>query len=226
MIERLAVYGNAVLFTLGALLPIVNPLGSAPIFLSLTADLPADARRSLATVVARHAFVLLAAAMLVGSYVLKLFGVSLPIVRVGGGLLVTASGWRLLNDEGSTAQNTQPKPVDTWEREVARRAFYPLTFPLTVGPGSISIAITLGARVQRQGIGSTAELAADMVGLLLVAVSVFLSYRYSSRLIAYLGETGTTVFLRLSSFILLCIGVSIIWSGVVDLVAPLLTERR
>jgi multiple antibiotic resistance protein len=88
------------------------------------------------------------------------------------------------------------------------------------------VAITLGARAQRQGIGSVAELATDMFGVLLVAVSVFLCYRYSSRLIAYLGETGTAVFLRLSSFILLCIGVSIIWSGVVDLVRPLLTERR
>ena len=59
----------------------------------------------------------------------------------------------------------------------------------------------------------------------LIAVAVFLSYRFSSRLIAYLGETGTTVFLRLSSFILLCIGVSIIWTGLVDLIRPLLLER-
>jgi multiple antibiotic resistance protein len=98
MKHQLAVYANAVLFTLAALLPIVNPLGSAPIFLSLSADLPPAARHRLAASVGRHAFILLAAAMLIGSYVLRLFGVSLPIVRVGGGLLVTASGWRLLND--------------------------------------------------------------------------------------------------------------------------------
>jgi multiple antibiotic resistance protein len=139
MKQQLAVYANAVLFTLAALLPIVNPLGSAPIFLSLSADLPAAARHRLAASVARHAFMLLAAAMLIGSYVLKLFGVSLPIVRVGGGLLVTANGWRLLNDDARPA--AEPKPVEAWEREVERRAFYPLTFPLTVGPGSISIAI-------------------------------------------------------------------------------------
>ena len=76
MEAQLFVYANAVLFTLAALLPIVNPLGSAPIFLSLTADLPGTARRRLATVVARHAFLLLVAAMLIGSHVLKLFGVS------------------------------------------------------------------------------------------------------------------------------------------------------
>jgi multiple antibiotic resistance protein len=216
------IYGNAVLFTLAALLPIVNPLGSAPIFLSMTADLPAAARRKLAIVVGRNSFLLLTAAMLIGTYVLRIFGVSLPIVRVAGGLLVTANGWRLLNDQEGT--NTNPHPVEAWEREVARRAFYPLTFPLTVGPGSISIAITLGARAQSSGGRTVGELLAALVGVLIVSLTVFLSYRFASKLIAYLGETGTAVFLRLSSFILLCIGVSIIWSGLVDLVQPLLTR--
>src|SRR5476649_1000702 len=110
-------YANAVLFTLAALLPIVNPLGSAPIFLSLTADLPSDARRKLAIVVGRYAFLLLTAAMLIGTYVLRIFGVSLPIVRVAGGLLVTANGWRLLNNDAGTDGAT-PKPVEAWEREV------------------------------------------------------------------------------------------------------------
>jgi multiple antibiotic resistance protein len=224
MERELLAYANSVLFTVAALMPIVNPLGSAPIFLSMTADLPGEARRRLASVVARHAFLLLTAAMLVGSYVLKLFGVSLPIVRVGGGLLVCANGWRLLNDDSRPAG--EPRAVDAWEREVDRRAFYPLTFPLTVGPGSVSIAITLGARAPSRGVWSTGELIAELIGVVIVALTVFLSYRFSSRVIALLGETGTAVFLRLSSFILLCVGVSIVWSGVVDLIRPLLTAPR
>jgi len=94
-----------------------------------------------------------------------------------------------------------------------------------VGPGSISVAITLGAKAQSGGTWSTGELIADFIGIIIVVLAVFLSYRFASRLIAYLGETGTSVFLRLSSFILLCVGVSIIWSGIVDLVRPLLTGR-
>jgi len=222
--EQLSGYANSVLFTLAALLPIVNPLGSAPIFLSMTADLPVAARRRLAVVVSRYAGLLLVAAMLIGSYVLRIFGVSLPAVRVAGGLLVAASGWRLLNDAGPAA-GVAPRPVDAWEREVERRAFYPLTFPLTVGPGSISVAITLGAKAQAaRGVSATAEVLADLIGVGLVAFTVWFSYRFASRLIARLGETGTTVFLRLSSFILMCIGVSIIWSGLVDLIRPLLTN--
>jgi len=225
MERELLAYANALLFTLATLLPIVNPLGTAPIFLSLTADLPVDVRHRVAAAVGRHAFVLLAAAMLIGSHVLGFFGVSLPIVRIGGGLLVTANGWKLLHsDHGRDA--TEPTPVDTWEREVARRAFYPLTFPLTVGPGSVSVAITLGARIQDDGEWTSVELAANLIAIAIMAVIVFLSYRFASKLIATLGETGTIVFLRLSSFILLCIGVSIVWSGVVDLITPLIDARR
>jgi multiple antibiotic resistance protein len=90
-------------FAVAALMPIVNPLGTAPIFLSMSADLPTEARRDLSRKVAWNSFLLLAAAMVVGSHVLRLFGISLPIVRVGGGLLVIANGWRLLNaDEPPT----------------------------------------------------------------------------------------------------------------------------
>ena len=124
------------------------------------------------------------------------------------------------------ASLSDPKPVDTWEREVERRGFYPLTFPLTVGPGSISIAITLGARASGRGMAPMGAFIADLVSVAIVALAVFLSYRSASRVIASLGETGTAVFLRLSSFILLCIGVSIMWSGIVDLVTPLLTGAR
>lgn len=208
---------ESILVTLAALLPIVNPIGGAPIFLAMSADLPSEARHHLATVVARNAFVLLLAAMLVGSYVLQFFGISLPVVRVAGGLVLVAAGWRLLHD-GQAAVEPRPALAAAWERELARRAFYPLTFPLTVGPGSISIAITLGAR----GGGSASrplDLAGDVAGLALVALGVYLSYRFASRLIARLGDTGTNVFLRLSAFILLCVGVSILWGGIVGLLA-------
>ena len=200
------------LVTLAALLPIVNPLGAAPIFLAMSADLPAQARRHLAGVVARNAFVLLAAAMLVGSYVLAFFGISLPVVRVAGGLVLLASGWRLLH----VGDERDPPPptavVDAWQREVGR-----LTFPLTVGPGSISIAITLGARDETRLFGS-GHVIADIVSIAIVAGTVYLSFRFASRLIARLGETGTSVFLRLSAFILLCVAIAILWGGIVGLI--------
>lgn len=213
------------IFAVAALMPIVNPLGTAPIFLSMSADLPTEARRALSRQVAWNSFLLLAAAMVVGSHVLRLFGISVPIVRVGGGLLVIASGWRLLNAEEAPSAD-KPLVKEAWEREVKRRAFYPLTFPLTVGPGSISIAITLGAGLSSRPSTGIVDFLTDLIGVAIVALSVYLSYRFASRLIAFLGETGAAVFLRLSSFILLCVGVSIMWGGISDLLQPLLSQRR
>jgi multiple antibiotic resistance protein len=216
---------RAASLAVAALMPIVNPLGSAPIFLSMSADLPTLARRRLARRVAWNSFLLLAAAMLVGSHILRLFGISVPIVRVGGGLLVIANGWRLLNAEGVPSPH-KAAVEDAWEREVARRAFYPLTFPLTVGPGSISIAITLGAGISSRPTTGIVDFLTDLIGVALVALSVYLSYRFASRLIAFLGETGAEVFLRLSSFILLCVGVSILWGGIADLVGGLSLRNK
>jgi multiple antibiotic resistance protein len=213
------------IFAVAALMPIVNPLGTAPIFLSMSADLPTVARRALSRQVAWNCFLLLAAAMVVGSHVLRLFGISVPIVRVGGGLLVIANGWRLLNAEEAPSLD-KPPVTEAWEREVARRAFYPLTFPLTVGPGSISIAITLGAGLSTRATTGIADFVTDLIGVAIVALSVYLSYRFASRLISFLGDTGAAVFLRLSSFILLCVGVSIMWGGISDLLQPLLSQRR
>src|SRR5215475_5726039 len=153
---------RSVLVPILALLPIVNPLGSAPIFLSMSADLPNESRRTLARAVAWNAFLLLIAAMLIGSHVLAFFGISLPIVRVGGGLLVTANGWRMLNAD-EPPPDRRPPVADAWEREVQRRAFYPLTFPLTVGPGSVSIAISIGASVPSSGTSAAFNVLIDLV---------------------------------------------------------------
>jgi multiple antibiotic resistance protein len=208
---------EAILVTLAALLPIVNPLGSAPIFLAHSADLPAAARQHLAWVVARNALLLLVAAMLAGSYVLAFFGISIPIVRVAGGLVVLATGWQLLH--AGDELDTPPSAMsDAWQREAARRGFYPLTFPLTVGPGSISVAITLGAGAALDRPAGLIRVVAYLIGAAIVALTVFVCYRSAHRLGLILGETGRSVFLRLSAFILLCVGVAIFWSGAVGLI--------
>lgn len=207
-----------ILVALAALLPIVNPLGTAPIFLAMSADLPPQARRQLATTVARNAFLVLITATFIGSYVLAFFGISLPVVRVAGGLVVLATGWKLLN-EGDGIDAPRAPITEAWQREIGRRGFYPLTFPLTVGPGSISVAITLGAREAR--LFNLASIGVDLASAAIIALIIYFSYRSASRLSGVLGETGMNVFMRLSAFILLCVAISILWSGIVGLLATL-----
>ncbi len=198
---------KSTLLILSALFPIVNPLGGSPVFLALTREYPASARRILARHVATNSFVLLVASFLVGTHILDFFGISIPVVQVGGGLIVISNGWAMLKskeevDRGPAVQ----KKVNM--KDISRSAFYPLTLPLTVGPGSISMAITLGANEPRH-LGTNLS-----VILVLMAVSIYLCYGFAHRLAAIIGENGMSIILRLSSFLLVCIGVQILWNGV------------
>lgn len=207
---------NVFLLTYATLFPIINPVGNVPIFLSLSYGRTDHERMVLARRVAINSFFLLLSSLLVGSHVLEFFGISLPVVRIGGGLVVAAFGWQLLNSgasaDDSAAKASKPQPLDT---------FYPFTMPLTVGPGSISAAIALGS--QRPAIAGFSELAllgvAALVGLLAIAITIFLCYRFAETTVARLGRGGTNVVVRLSAFILLCIGIQIIWTGWTGLMA-------
>jgi multiple antibiotic resistance protein len=203
---RLIVEG--VLLVFAALFPIVNPLGGAPIFLAMTTDCTPAERASLARRVTVNAFFLLMASVATGTYVLELFGLSVPVVQVGGGLVVSALGWRLLQDPSAI-----DAPTATGALRGRNRAFYPLTMPLTVGPGSISVAITIGANHPDSVRSLLINVPAALIGVSLVAATVFVAYRYADRVSRVLGETGMSVLLRLSAFILLCIGVQIVWNG-------------
>jgi multiple antibiotic resistance protein len=147
-------------------------------------------------------------------HILAFFGISIPIVQVGGGLVVIYAGWSVLQGESEPTETPSKKNIT--QQDIANRAFYPLTLPLTVGPGSISVALTLGVtEIHRSQL---LRLVAAIIGPALVAVSIFLSYRFAERLAQLLGATAMNVIVRLSSFILLCIGVQIVWEGVRTLI--------
>ena len=194
---------KSILLILSALFPIVNPLGGSPVFLMLTRDYPTGARLALARQVAVNSFVLLIASFLIGTHILNFFGISIPVVQVGGGLVVISNGWAMLKqkEEPDRGHDVQRK-VNM--QDIFRNAFYPLTLPLTVGPGSISVAITLGANMPH-------HLGANLLAI--VALSIFLCYGFADRMAAIVGESGMGIILRLSSFLLVCIGVQIMWNG-------------
>jgi len=211
---------KSTLLILTALFPIVNPLGNAPLFLSLTHYYSADQRRILSRRIALNSIVLIVVSYLIGTHILAFFGISLPVVQVGGGLVLVSAGWALLKqkDEDVTKSGVQ-RTVDALD--LTRRAFYPLTLPLTVGPGSISVAITLGANEPHSGHLILFSVVGAVIGALLIAVSVYLCYAFADRLARALGETGMSIIMRLSSFLLVCIGVQIIWNGLSVLLTSL-----
>jgi len=214
IVGALVNFGSVVMLAVGVLLPIVDPLGGAPIYLAMTTGLTSVERSRMARLVAINSFLLLLSSALIGAYVLDFFGLSIPAVQVAGGAVVCMLGWSLLNSPTSpTALGRNDARTSTPE-DLEQRAFYPMTMPLTVGPGSISVALTLGATPPPGLRPLLLTALAHAVGILLVAISVFLCYRYADRIVSRLGSTGTSVVVRLSAFILLCIGVQICWNGI------------
>ena len=203
-----------------ALFPIVDPLGAAPMYLAMISTLDPAERRRMARLVAINSFFLLLISILVGAYVLDFFGVSIPAVQVGGGFIVCAIGWSFLTSPSNPAVSDRvaaPGP-----EALSQRAFYPLTMPLTVGPGSISVAVTLGANPVNSLRSLFTTVVAHVLGVLIIALSIYFCYRYAAAILRKLGATGTNVMIRLTSFILFCIGVQIIWNGLRAMIAEVL----
>jgi len=203
---------------LAAILPIINPAATAPIFLGLTEGASERTRSGLARRIARNMVLLTGGAMLVGSYVLDFFGISLPIVRVAGGSIIAANAWRLLNTSHASSDNRNAL-AEAFTPEMARRqAFYPLTFPISCGPGSIAAAITVGVTLHDERLAmSVARATGGIAALVAIGIVMYLAFRFAAQLLRPLGETGSVVFLRLSAFILLCLGVQIVWDGLYEL---------
>jgi multiple antibiotic resistance protein len=207
---------ESTILILGALFPIVNPLGNSPIFLLLTRNSSSASRAMLSWRIAVNSFLLLVVSFFIGTHILAFFGISLPVVQAGGGLVVISTGWTMLksSDDDHRGEEVESRMRS---RDVLAQAFYPLTLPLTVGPGSISVAIALGANEPRHvGFNIPASVAA-LVGSLLIALSIYLCYRFAENLERLLGKSAMNVIMRLSSFLLVCIGVQILWNGVTGL---------
>jgi len=205
---------RASLLIVGALFPIINSPDNIPVFLILTSGLSPANRAVMARKIGVYSFVLLLVSVLIGTHILAFFGISLPVVQVGGGLVVIAMGWKLLNrPDNDDKVSASPSSAPTVSY-LSGRAFYPLTMPLTIGPGAISIAIAVGAnRSPAIGLRWTLLVAA-LLGCGVLAVIVYLTYRFAEPIGRFLGDTALNIIVRLSSFMLLCIGVQIVWDGV------------
>jgi len=206
-----------------ALFSIVNPLSGAFIFLGATREAGAKMRKAMSRWVAIYSFCSVAGSLYIGAYVLGFFGISIPVLRVAGGIIVASSGFRMLNAPDATQQRRNetphPKSIDV---PPSRLAFYPLTMPLTTGPGTISVAISLGAGRPTGFHPQLFEFFVEtLAATLLLALIIYLFYRNSGKLADLMGATGTTIVVRLSAFLLFCIGIQVAWNGVAALLSTL-----
>jgi multiple antibiotic resistance protein len=215
-------------FGFSALLPVVNPLGSALVFLGLVGVVPPKVYRSLARRIAINTILFFLVIELVGSALLSFFGISLPIVQISGGLVLVAMGWSLLNqkdpkassDEASTEVQSDP---ESRAHRLEQGTFYPLTFPVSVDPGSIVVMLTLSAHASEKSLSDNAlSHAGLLLAVVVLSVLIYVCYAYAPQITSRISPSTAHGILRVVAFILLCIGVQIAWNGAGALLATLL----
>jgi multiple antibiotic resistance protein len=219
--------GKYFVLVFSALLPLINPLGSSLVFLGLVGIAPSATYKTLARKIAFNTILFLLAIELLGAALLSFFGISLPILQVAGGFVLAAMGWSLLNEKDASADAARKDiPPEASLSNLQQRTFYPYTFPITAGPGTIVVMLTLSAHASRKLL--TESLLAHLGALLaIIALSllVYLCYAYAPAITKKISPQTAHGIQRVIAFILLCIGVQIAWNGLQTLVLTMLQHR-
>jgi multiple antibiotic resistance protein len=214
---------NTFLLVLAATFPVVNPPGAALVFLGLTRGATPKTRNILARRVAVNSFIILVCSLLLGALILQFYGISIPVLRVAGGFIVAVSGWKLLNEGGQ--RDIAASAGEVSEYKILSQAFYPLTLPLTTGPGTIAVVISLGlSRTSSTDLmDEVIFVVACLLAIAVIAVIIFFCFKHAVRIERLLGQDGTDIAVRLFAFILFCVGVQILWAGGSELLRSIVT---
>ena len=212
------------LFAFGTLFAIINPYGLAFVFLDRTKSLSNTERRALAKRVAISAFGVLVLSLFAGAAILRFFGISLPALRIGGGLVVAASGWDMLHEKPSPEGQESVAPPSP--EALKRMVMFPLTIPLTTGPGSIATAIALSTNRPAIMQGGLLSALVSLVVAVAISMTILNAYSYSGSIARLFGREGTHTVTRMSAFVLLCVGVQIMLTGTLEAIQPLLPVAR
>jgi multiple antibiotic resistance protein len=212
---------SAFLLTFSSLFSIINPIGGALIFYGFTKDFSSLNRLKVAARVGFYSLMIMFGALWAGTYILSFFGVSIDALRIGGGTVIALSGFRLLTSSESHPDQKRHEQMATpsSDDDPMQVAFFPLTLPFTTGPGTIAVATTIGAERPSHGAGLVAFFAGASLAAVANAAIIWIAYRFADRLTGLIGPTAKQVIVRLTAFLLMCIGVQILVTAIGDLVA-------
>jgi len=220
---------HTVLLAFSALFAIVNPLVNAIIFGQITADRTHPERMRLARRVGLYSLALLLFSLWASSYVLNFFGISLGALQVAGGLIIAVGAWRLLHAPERREAEKQTQVRQDGRTVAAGNvndiAFFPVSIPFTIGPGTISVCITLSANRPVNG-NALPYLLALSAAAVLMALTIWIIFSFADRMAPLLGRTGTRAITRLFALLLLCIGVQIVAAGVEALLLPIIAAAK
>jgi multiple antibiotic resistance protein len=199
---------SAFIAALTALFPLMNPVGNTPIFFSITSNDSPAFRRRIALKTAINVLIILTVCLLAGKYILAMFGLSVPILRLAGGLVVASVGWSMLNKSPSLEDKASEEARDKIDVSLS-----PMALPIIANPGAISVAISLGA--DQTGLWSTLG---NLAALALLTILNYVCLILGEPVVRKLGVNGMNALNKILGFIVLGIGVSLIWAGIHDLI--------
>lgn len=203
-----------------ALFPVVNPIGSAFMVSPYFEHLNRAEKRAAVTTITLYAFLVCMVSLFAGQWILRLFGISIPVVQLAGGIMICKMGWEFItSDEKKTTSDDLTQDVDVSAyKHLVGKLFYPITFPATTGAGTISVLFTLSAH--GEAFGSQAyflNTGAILVSILVLCVMIYFFYLNTKTMIHYLGSNGENIVNRISAFLIFCVGLQIGVTGLKSL---------
>jgi multiple antibiotic resistance protein len=210
--QAIDVFLQGIALTLAALLPITNPFSTAPLFASLTANFDARRQRQQAFMACVYALAILATFLVLGELIIGFFGISIPGIRAAGGLIISTVGFRMLFPA--------PPPTGPAAEPQQDVAFTPIAMPSLAGPGSIAVVLGAAAQIERNRPDDWLLVYfAVSVGMVITLAIAFAVLRAASQMVRFLGPGGIDAMTRIFGFLLICIGMQFLLTGIGDFFA-------
>ncbi|NOS85645.1 MAG: MarC family protein [Ignavibacteria bacterium] len=188
------------------LFPLINPIGGVPAFSGLTAHDTPDFRKSQARKIAINVFIILITFLFIGKLLLELFGISLGVLQIAGGLIVANTGWQMVNSKADDEKQNTSKVQDL------DISFMPMAMPILSGPGAIGAVIGMSTSAEH-----VEDYAGFVIGIFLIGLVTYLFLVLSIPLMKKLGSTGINVLTRMMGFFILAIAVNLVYQGILAL---------
>ena len=188
-----------------ALFPLMNPVGNTPIFFGITAGDTPKYRRRQAFKIAINVLVILSICLLFGQYILAMFGLSVPILRLAGGLVVGKVGWGLLHQSPSLDDQAHNEAQDKVDISLS-----PMALPIIANPGAMSIAISLGAAAGTK----ISSMLGALIALALLTILNYVCLILGEPMVKKLGKNGMDAFNKVLGFLVLGIGTNLVVTGI------------
>ena len=204
-----------------ALFPVVNPIGTAFMVNPYFDKLSRQERIKAIKNIALYAFIICAVTLFTGRWILELFGLSVPIIQLAGGIMICKIGWEFLSsDEPDTSSETIiNKPDLIQSNKIENQLFYPITFPITTGAGTLAVLFTLGAQSKAENFQQyLINSGALLISIILICILIFVFYVNAKRFINYIGSHNEKIINRLMAFLIFCVGLQIAIEGITKLI--------